>query len=298
MSRSPRRSPFKRAVRAAALLFRNDAPPPLTDRELRQAFLKRARRLTPFVAVESEGLLFFVSTRDKLGRKVFVERERQDMVVLADALRLLGQHGAEVRRPMFVDVGANLGTTTVTAMKRHGFTSAVALEPEPTNFRTLRLNLVANDLDSEVTALCVAASDRAGEGRLEISSRSSGTHSLVDTADAAADGTIGVRTVTLDELVDEGTIAADEVGLLWVDTPDAEATVLAGASTLLRRGVPLVAAVRADRPAWPKARSELIRLLGGYTHFASLRPDPALSQDLPSILDAFTRAGDFLAFRA
>ena len=45
------------------------------------------------------------------------------------------------RAAVFVDVGANNGTHTVYAMRSGRFVRALSIEPEPENFRLLRLNL-------------------------------------------------------------------------------------------------------------------------------------------------------------
>lgn len=220
------------------------------------------------------------------------------MTVLDRALRLLADHGADPAGSTFVDVGANIGTTTVTAVRRHRFAAAVALEPEPGNFRVLGLNLAANRIESRVSALQVAASDRAGEARLRLSTRSSGEHELAPSGQAGGDAEIAVRVVTLDGLAREGTIEPEKVGLLWVDAAGAEASVLAGASVLLARRVPVVVAVRPTLPGWPGARAGLVRLLGGYTHFADVRlRRPRVAADLPALLGSLARDGDVLAFR-
>jgi FkbM family methyltransferase len=271
-----------------------DSPP------VRKEFVNRARPLTPLVAVETDDrLLFLVSTRDRLGRGVFAQRGRQDMDVLDDALRTLNDHGARSPGQTFVDVGANLGTTTVTALRRHGFKRGVALEPEPGNFRILRLNLVANEVDSLVTAFQAAVSDRMGEAQLRVSSRSSGVHELVDSEEeTVGDDVISVPVITLDSLVRDEVVESDDVGVLWVDAAGGEASVLAGAGVLLEQGMPIVFAVRPGRSEWPEVRERMSGLLAGYTHFAGLRPvGTGVSRDLGAILDTFSTPGDVLAFR-
>jgi FkbM family methyltransferase len=263
----------------------------------RREFFRRARGVTPYLAVRADDLLFFVSTEDHLlGRSLFVERRRQDMDVLAAALRLLEDAGASPRGRTFVDVGANIGTTTVGAVAHHGFERAVAVEPEPTNFRTLALNLAANDVSARVTAVQAAASDRGGEVWLSVSRRSSGLHRVV--ADGAGEQTISVPAVALDGLVEDGIIDPEQVGLLWLDAAGAEVDVLAGASLLLERRVPVVTAVRPGLAAWPETRSALLRALEGYTSFADVRsPDPRPTRDPAALLASFERPCDLLAFR-
>jgi FkbM family methyltransferase len=168
----------------------------------RRAFFNEARLLTPYVAVEVDGLMFFVATNDRLGRHLFVRRWRQDLSHLMRAVSVLREHGVYRAGSTFVDVGANIGTTTVGAICRQAFDRAISLEPAPDNFRTLRVNLVANEVESRVTALQVAVSDREGDVELVITPRSSGTHTLLPLLPERTSGAIlRVPTVRLDDLV-------------------------------------------------------------------------------------------------
>jgi FkbM family methyltransferase len=265
----------------------------------RKRFFHDARPLTPYVSVEVKELMFFVSTNDSLGRGLFARRWRQDLGHLERAVRLLKEHSLYRPGSTFVDVGANIGTTTVGAMRWHGFARAVALEPEPHNFLTLRLNLVANDIESSVTAFQVAVSDREGEVELALSARSSGAHTLVQFGpDSRSDVTLTVPAVTLDSLVREGVIEPETVGLVWVDAAGAEGLVFRGASALLKRAVPIVMAVRPTMPSWPQTKESLIRLLSGYTDLAQLRrAREAPLTSLRLLLDSLTEDADLLVFR-
>jgi FkbM family methyltransferase len=265
----------------------------------RKSFFNDARSLTPYVSVEVEGLLFFVATNDRLGRGLFVRRWRQDLRHLKRAIRILRKHGLGQGGSTFVDVGANIGTTTVPAIRWHRFARAVALEPAPGNFRTLRLNLVANEIESSVTALQVAVSDREGDAELALSPTSSGTHVLVSfLPDERTVETLKIPTVSLDGLVERGVIEPDRVGLLWVDAAGAEGLVFAGASRILECGIPIVTAMRPTLPSWAQTKESLIRFLGGYTDFVDLRHGGKAPLDaVRPLLDSLTDDSDVLAFR-
>jgi FkbM family methyltransferase len=213
-------------------------------------------------------------------------------------MRLLEEYRPIGTGAVFVDVGANIGTTTVRAIRRHRFARAVALEPAPQNFRTLRLNLVANDIDSRVTAVQAAVSDHDGRVELALSSRTSGEHTIVP-ANGASPATLTVEAVSLDGLVERGVLDADAVGLLWIDAQGAEGLVLAGATALLERGVPIALAVRPKLANWRESRNALVRLLADYTDFADLRRGKRPpTGDLASLLDSATDGGgDLLAVR-
>jgi FkbM family methyltransferase len=61
-------------------------------------------------------------------------------VIVHRALDYLERSGVDVRRGTFLDVGANIGTTTFAALEEQ-FALVVACEPLPNNVRILRANL-------------------------------------------------------------------------------------------------------------------------------------------------------------
>ena len=85
--------------------------------------------------------------------------------------------GAEIRPGMtIVDIGANIGYYTLLFSKLTGEMGRVyALEPEPQNFALLQQNLSRN-ARTNVVALNRAASDRAGESFLYLSTENFGDH--------------------------------------------------------------------------------------------------------------------------
>jgi FkbM family methyltransferase len=269
------------------------------ERKIRDSFFSKAAEFTAYVTVEAEDQLFFVATEDSgIGRPLFVKRTRGDIRHLGTAVRLLAQVGLSSAGSTFVDVGANIGTTTVTALRRYEFARAVALEPAPANFRLLRHNLLANNIESAVTALHVAVTEAEGEQRLVLSGASSGAHVLAPAVPNKPASAVMVQAVTLDGLVARGVIDPAAVGLLWIDTVGHEADVLAGASVLVSAGVPLVVALRTRSERWPKKKGSLLRLLAGYTDFAELRVEARLTRDLSGLLNAIEKPGtDLLAVR-
>ena len=210
--------------------------------EAREAFFAAAAEVTPYVAVEVGDEIFFVATDDVgVGRRVFVRGKRRDMTTLANGLAELAARGIRPPpEPVFVEVGANMGTTTVMALRRHGFATAVALEPSPQNVWLCRLNLVANGLDDRVTLLPCAASNRVEEMDLVIGGGNRGGHRVMSAGGDHPAQAGSVRSVTLDGLVDDGTIDPARVGLLWCDAAGHDAYAVLGGTRLVEAGVPLI----------------------------------------------------------
>jgi len=265
----------------------------------RAAFLEQARELMPYVSVAVGNDVFFVPTSDfRIGATLFIRCRSKDMEVLERALGHLAELGHRLpAEPVFLDVGANLGTAATTALRHHGFSSAVALEPSPGNFKALKLGLVANELETRVQALQVAASDREGERVFDVSQPTSGAHRLLPEGAERPDQTVVVEVVTIDGLVSRGVIDPGRVGLVWVDTAGHEAHALAGGARLLEAGIPIVTAIKHD---WPETEDALVELLTPYyTEVVDLRGSPSLRPigEFRRLIDGLDRSTDVLLVR-
>ena len=201
----------------------------------RERFFNRASRWTNLVSVEAHGLEFVVPTwDDAVGRRLFVRRTRGEMSLLPQVLKMLDERQIDVRSRLFVDVGANVGTTSLLAL-RGGFTSVIALEPEPANAKILQANACLNGLETRIDVIVAAASDIDGVARLELNPRNSGGHRITNRSDREG---ISVRAVRLETL-----LGGLDVGLLWLDVQGHEEAALRGAGSIVGQ-VPIVAEVR------------------------------------------------------
>lgn len=174
-------------------------------------------------------------TGDKaMGRGFFMKGRRPEMRVLAYVAGVLPRRVGDV----FVDVGANIGTTTIPALVQHGFARAVAVEPEPGNVRLLKANLALNGLDDRVSVVAAGAGREAGTATMALSKVNVGGHRMIAAGERILEEkAVRVPVLALDDMPE---IPVGDVGLLWMDVQGLEGHVLAGASRLLARGVPLV----------------------------------------------------------
>jgi FkbM family methyltransferase len=241
----------------------------------RRAFFGEAARHTELICARSGESRFLVPTWDKkVGRLLFSKGARGEMSVLRRCARILESFGlpSAFANRTFVDVGANIGTSSVTALAEHGFAAALACEPEPMNYRVLRANAVLNGMEDTLHALNVAVSDREGTLVMAASKMNSGGHRVPSKGESITGETFTVQCVTLDGLVQRGQLEPASVGLLWMDAQGHEGHVLTGASSLLAAGVPMVM----------EYKPTSLRLAGGldavhdavrehFTHFLDLR---------------------------
>lgn len=125
--------------------------------------------------------------------------------------------------PLFVNVGANIGTTCLNAAHR-GFRSFLAFEPTRRNFALLQKNVAANGLDAE---LHLAGLGReAGTALIHLHPTSTGRHSIKKDFAQGGEEEITIRTLDSFNL--------QTPFFLWVDTEGYELEVLEGAARSLR----------------------------------------------------------------
>jgi FkbM family methyltransferase len=233
----------------------------------RRKFAAAAARVTPYVAVQRDGLLLFFSTASRVGQRRFAQREWREERQLDRATRVLEQVGIRSGH-VFVDIGAHVGTTTVYALARRGFGSAYCFEPGPENARVLRANLAANGLESRARVFEVALASSDGSAWLTQDTTGSECYRLG--GDEVGQAALAVKTATFDGLVEAGEVRVEDIGLVWVDVEGAEASVFEGARTLLGQGVPLVVELLFDRAGTERSAAVDGLLRGSYTHFIDL----------------------------
>lgn len=216
---------------------------------LRRLLFDLVAPFSPSIAVDRDGIFYHVSTADKLiGRYTFGTGsfEKDLMERSIGLLERETGNSPLLKGRTFVDVGANIGTTTIPAIKTFHAAKVIAFEPSPANFRLLRCNIIANDVTSDVDAYDVGLSNESGTALFELSRTNSGDHRVrmpgIDSPGELDEGnrpTITVPVITLDEHFQRADIDIDDIGLLWLDTQGHEGHVLAGATMVVDSAVPV-----------------------------------------------------------
>jgi FkbM family methyltransferase len=200
-----------------------------------------------------------------------------------------------------LDIGANIGLTSVTRAVLGDADLVYAAEPAPDNFACLVRTVTESFLRGIVLPDRVAISDRDGTAKLRLSG-SIGGHSLVPGAEGP-----DVPTLRLDTWVKRLGIDVRAIRFVKVDTQGHEAHVLDGAPDLLRRaGVvwELEFSPRHLRMAGRSPSALIEHMRAVFTHFIDLnphapgsriRPIAELGEAMAYVDRSFT---DLLAYRA
>jgi FkbM family methyltransferase len=209
-------------------------------RQLLYPLLRRSSRV--LVVPFGRAQLLIPTDDHEIARVVFATGG-YERLYMARAVAEMAELGFPAASRTFVDIGANIGTSTIDALVEFGFARAVCFEPEARNFRLLAANVALNGLEDRVKAYPAALSDRPGFSLLETSATNWGDNRIVTADGARQDGDdnfVEIECRRFDDLVDDGSIVLDEVGLIWLDAQGHEPLVLAGAGKALAAGIPVV----------------------------------------------------------
>lgn len=222
---------------------------------------------------------FVVSTADRvIGRELFLHGE-YDFSKLDAALSLLSRAGYPAPDHL-IDVGANIGTITIPALKRGRMRTATVIEPHPGNLRLLRANLALNGLEAQVSVLAQAVGDRSDAMlHLRESATNSGNHTI------SGNG-IPVRSSRLDDLQLPATAS-----LLWMDIEGYEGHALKGAACLLATGMPVVCEFNPDFLRQSGGMAALLQALHGYRIYDLEQPGEETS--LATLSQKLAKGGQY-----
>jgi FkbM family methyltransferase len=210
--------------------------------------------------VERDGLLWDLDVRDVIGQQMFVDGRYEGREVDALVEWLATRRGAD---GVVVDVGANLGTTTL-FFAAAGY-RVVAIEPVPATFKLLVDNVSSNGFGERVICVQRAVAEGAtvemwtAPGTAQSEVRVAGRDPGFAQWGATPDGTIDVPAEGLSDTLSGVCVAASDAALVWCDVQGCETIVIRTGAALWRAGVPLYLEV------WPAG----LALHGGVDAFVA-----------------------------
>lgn len=217
-------------------------------RVLSSSLLKKYYRTLMFDLHSADSLVvfngkperFIVAASDKIiGKRTFVNELPFEFEQLHQVRELLGQTH---KRTVFIDIGANIGTVCIAAIKRGLFERAIAIEPEPRNFSLLMANIHLNNLAQKISAHNIAFGEHDNQTlNFELSKYNFGDHRVrlnneAGYFDEINRDIIRVRSETFDSVIE---ITEPDTALIWIDTQGFEGYVLSGASKALSHCIPI-----------------------------------------------------------
>ncbi len=135
------------------------------------------------------------------------------------------------RGATYLDVGANIGLTAITAASTRPDLRVVAFEPVRSNAELLARNIAENRLEN-----CAVVNSAVGDKPGEVAMNNNGPWSTIE---SSAGGHVDIPIVTLDDYC-AAYLPDTRVDLIKIDVEGYEPNVLAGASTTIARWNPTI----------------------------------------------------------
>ncbi|RZJ00915.1 MAG: FkbM family methyltransferase [Brevundimonas sp.] len=188
-------------------------------------------------------------------------------------------------RRTVLEIGANIGTQTLYFLKTGLFDQVICLEPDPRNLELLGLNIRLNELSEQARIIPAAAGAASGRLVLRRDAGNSGGATLrADRLPQDIDSDVSVHVVTVDELVREGQIDPNQIGLVWMDAEGFEDEILSASTTLLSRRTPLAFEFTPGFYDDQTRRSILERVFAAYSEVCVIEGEAFGPLDLESAL--------------
>ena len=184
---------------------------------------------------------YVVLNSDKAISRVLFIKGSFDFDKVEKAISVMSAVDKAFKLETLIDVGANIGTVCIPAVKRGLTANAIAIEPEPLNYRVLVANIFLNGLADRIKTYHLALGSEDNQTlKLELSEGHSGDH-RIHVANEAATASSGKITSVKSDTFDSVVPAVDRNScLIWMDTQGYEGIILQGAQHIIRAQVPMV----------------------------------------------------------
>lgn len=250
-----------------------------------------------------EGVRWTVNLRDQnIGLLLFMG-DLADSLNVGYLLAWAQVHGRLPQCDTILDIGANIGTTTIPFLLKSAC-RVVSVEPVPANLALLKQNLAQNNLLDRVTIIERAITDRAETVKMVVTPVAFGGSEIDRGATHRPEAifqqpteTISVTTTRLDDLIGSLAIAPARVAFVWCDVQGSEGAVVRTGAPLWAAGVPLWAEIA---PPLLERQGSLAQFLRDVTRqfqsFITLREltdagphaSPHSMQDFPALVGTLT----------
>ena len=228
-------------------------------------FSSDASSVTSTLTILRGGIIWNVDLRDQTVSKHLAVLGAYDFFKLQNGVKILKKEHQKPER--LINVGANLGSILVPALKDDLFSTAIAVEPQEEIYKHLKRTIAAN-LDPgscEVFNLAVGSNTGHVEMRGSFGSARVTTEQGPGEIDKAADGRKLIPIEKLDSLVPK----SSKRSLIFMDCEGYELEALQGAKELLRVYAPVIMELNPNNYSQEEL-SKLSEIVADYGFFASV----------------------------
>lgn len=222
------------------------------------------------VILNSDKEKYILNSDDKVLSKFLYINGSYDFSKFETAIKICYPDSSLNPIDLLVNIGANIGSICIPAVKRNYANKSIAVEPDPKNYRNLVSNIYINNLQDKISHYCNAISnENEKELELELSEYNFADHriSVSNTEGIFSEskrGKIKVMSKTLNSFID---FFDKKRNLIYMDVQGYEGIVLQGSSKIVEKKIPIVLEV------WPYGLNRansfqiLIDIIKKYSYF-------------------------------
>ena len=224
--------------RAKALRSREEDP---LARAREKSFIRVSSSYEVKLSAESSDLSKRAERIDVAGILFWIPRMSDDVSRIAKAkgrgfpFRIISQTRELALGSVMLDIGANLGRTSIPRAVLGDFQFIYAAEPDSVNYECLVRNVSDNHLRGRIFPDHTAIGSRDGDAVLMRSRYSGGHRLLPEGGRLGSREAVTVPGYTLDSWVKRLSIDLNEIAFVKIDTQGWEAHILSGATRLLQQ---------------------------------------------------------------
>jgi FkbM family methyltransferase len=193
------------------------------------------------LAINNYSEKYIVNSSDiAIGRSLYINGHFEFDTFL-HALKILEN---KIKKKTLIDIGANIGSICIPAIKRKIFENCIAIEPEPYNYNLLSKNIFINDVNDKIETLNIALGQFDDEQlKFELSVDNFGDHRIKSDSkeknfyNEDKRKIITVNTKKLDTIMKRFN---PKDTFIWIDTQGYESFVLDGGINTLSKKTPMV----------------------------------------------------------
>lgn len=227
--------------------------------ETREYIWKKAKTIMPYTScsVERGKYIFFFDSSDKsianyMFRKGKLFEKREMELFFQLATKFYGYPSNQ--DGVFLDIGGNIGTTSIFAKATNNNLKVVAFEPSSKNAKVFKLNAVVNNFE-DIELYNMALSNFNGVGELYVNNQICTDHILMmnqyrKTTEILDREIESVSVMTMDSWCEKYHFPSEQVRYICLDVEGHENAVLEGMEKLLSKNA---------APMWMEISSELSR---------------------------------------
>ena len=182
----------------------------------------------------------------------------------------------------FLDIGANIGTTSICVKKINPDFKVISFEPGQQNYDLLRVNCILNK-EEGIRAEHIGLGSEVGKRHYYYRIDNPGGSEVCDAESEQYQETVIIN--TLDYYLNEKGIRADDISFIWMDTEGFESEVIIGSKkTLKLKAIPLV---HEFNPKYYKKKGTVTEYLDimneAYSYFFDVRKCEGQAPDIMKI---------------